>query len=362
MLGSPASAFAVSGVTFALSALLVARVRARSRPVDVTEAGTAGALKQMTVGVRTIIKLPAARTPVAFCALVSFVYGTNTVLFVGVSEDLLGMGAHGFGYLLAGLGIGGLLMAPAVDRLAGSHRLAPIITLGVAGYCLPTALLAVIHQPELAFALQVVRGGATLVVDVLAIAALQRAVPADQLARVFGVFFAFILGAISLGAVVTPPIVDALGLESALITMAVAPFVLGLLGYPSLAAIDRFAAYRAAAVAPRVAFLEQLGFFGSASRPVPERLAGLATEESAPAGTAVVREGDPADALYVLVEGEVEVTARGQAHTDEQRLRLMSPPAYFGEIGVLERYARNRCARVAGPRALLFSGWVCWSC
>ena len=340
LLGDPATAFAVNAGSFVLSALLVGRIRTRSRPVDVTEAGTAGPLKQMTVGAKTIAKLPAARTLVAFCALVSFVYGTDTVLFIGASEDKLGTGTHGFGYLLAGLGIGGLLAAPLVDRLAASRRLAVIITLGVAGYCLPTALLTVIHSPELAFALQILRGGSTLVVDVLAIASLQRAVPEDQLARVFGVFFAFVLAAISIGALITPAIVDAFGLDTGLLVMAFGPFALGALGYPSLAAIDRGAAERAAVLAPRVAILEQLGFFASASRTVLERLAGLAAEEPVSGGTAIVREGDPADALYVLVDGEVEVTAHGEAG-EEHTIRRMSPPSYFGEIGVLERIPRT---------------------
>ncbi len=39
--------------------------------------------------------------------------------------------------------------------------------------------------------------------------ALQRAVASDQLARVFGVFFAFVLGAIALGTVITPIVVSA---------------------------------------------------------------------------------------------------------------------------------------------------------
>jgi MFS family permease len=344
LLGPPEIAFAVNAASFALSAVLVARVRTRSRPVDVTEAGTAGALKQMMVGVRTIFRLPAARTLVAFSVLVSFVYGTDTVLFIAASEDKLGTGTHGFGYLLGGLGVGGLLAAPAVDRLAGSRRLALIITLGVAGYCLPTALLTVVHQAELAFAIQVLRGASTLVVDVLAIAALQRAVPDDQLARVFGVFFAFVLGAISLGALITPLVVEAFGLDAALITMAVAPFALGVLGYPSLRAIDRVGAERAAALAPRVALLQQLEFFAAASRTVLERLAGLAEELTVPAGTGIVREGDPADALYVLVDGEVEVTARGEGGEGgegEHTIRVMSSPCYFGEIGVLERIART---------------------
>ena len=341
LIGDPSAAFLMNAATFVVSALLVGGMRTRSRPVDVTEAGTAGPLRQMSVGVRTILALPAARTLVAFSVLVSFVYGTDTVLFVGVSADRLGTGTEGFGYLLAGLGVGGILMAGAVDRLAGSSRLAPIILAGVAGYCLPTALLTVVHSPELAFALQVVRGGSTLVVDVLAITALQRAVPGDQLARVFGVFFAFVLGAISLGALLTPIVVDAASLDAGLIAMAFAPFALGLLGYPALQAIDRATAERAAALAPRVAVLEQLGIFASATRPVLERLASAATEVDFPAATAIVREGEPADALFVLVEGEVEVKARGEAGGEERRLRTMSAPSYFGEIGVLERIPRT---------------------
>ena len=341
LIGDPSAAFLMNAATFVLSALLVGGMRTRSRPVDVTEAGTAGPLRQMSVGVRTILALPAARTLVAFSVLVSFVYGTDTVLFVGVSADRLGTGTEGFGYLLAGLGVGGILMAGAVDRLAGSSRLAPIILAGVAGYCLPTALLTVVHSPELAFALQVVRGGSTLVVDVLAITALQRAVPGDQLARVFGVFFAFVLGAISLGALLTPIVVDAASLDAGLIAMAFAPFALGLLGYPALQAIDRATAERAAALAPRVAVLEQLGIFASATRPVLERLASAATEVDFPAATAIVREGEPADALFVLVEGEVEVKARGEAGGEERRLRSMPAPSYFGEIGVLERIPRT---------------------
>ena len=266
LIGSPAAAFAANAGSFVVSAALVSRIHARSRPVDVTEQGTAGPLAQMRVGVRAILALRAARTLVAFCALVSFVYGTDTVLFVGVSEHRLGTGSEGFGYLLAGLGVGGIVMATVVNRLAASRRLAPIIIAGVAGYCLPTALLTIIHSPGLAVALEVVRGGSTLVVDVLAITALQRAVVPDQLARVFGVFFAFVLAAISLGAVITPVVVGAWGLDGGLLTMAFAPFALGLLGFRSLLAIDRQTKARTEALVPRVAVLEGLDIFATAQQ------------------------------------------------------------------------------------------------
>jgi MFS family permease len=348
LLGSPAVVFAADAASFFVSAVIVSRIRVRSRPVDVTEGGSVGPLHQMAVGIRTIAALPAARTLVAFSVLVSFVYGTDTVLFVGVSQRFLGTGEEGFGYLLAGLGVGGIAMAGGVDRLAGSRRLAPIILAGVAGYCLPTALLTVIRNPELAFALQVLRGAATLVVDVLAITALQRAVPSDQLARVFGVFFAFVLGAISLGTILTPAIVSAFGLDAALLAMAIAPFALGLVGYPSLVAIDRASVARAGELAPKVAVLEQLGIFASATRPILELLAAGEREARFAPGEVIVREGDPADALYVLVDGEVHVSARGEGRGPERPIRTMTAPSYFGEIGVLERIPRTATVTAVG--------------
>ena len=221
--GSASVVFGVNAATFALSAALVSRIHARSHPVDVTERGTAGVMRQMAVGARTIAALPAARTLVCFCALVSFVYGTDTVLFVGVSLHHLGIGAEGFGYPARRARRrrdpdgrcgrqAGRIEAARPDHPRRRRRLHP-----------PTALLTVIHSPVLATALQVLRGGSTLVVDVLAITALQRAVPGEQLARVFGVFFAFVYGAIALGALITPPIVTGLGLDGALLTMAFAP-------------------------------------------------------------------------------------------------------------------------------------------
>jgi hypothetical protein len=195
----------------------------------------------------------------------------------------------------------------------------------------------------------------------MAITALQRAVPSDQLARVFGVFFAFALGAISLGALITPPIVTGLGLDAALLIAAFGSFAIGLAGYPALMTMDRLSAAKTAFLAPKVAILEQLGIFAAASRAVLESLAGAEEEVSFSPAATIVREGEPADALYVLVEGEVEVTAHGEAGGPDQFIRTMTAPTYFGEIGVLERIPRTatvtavtgcRCERIEGGKLL----------
>jgi MFS family permease len=359
--GSPALVFFINAGTFGVAATLVTRIKYRSAKVDVTEGGSVGVLKQMGVGVKTILGARSARALVALCALVSFVYGTDTVLFVGVSAHKLGTGANGFGYLLAGLGIGGVLMASAVDKLAARPSLAWVILAGVVGYTLPTALMTVIHSPALAVVVQIVRGGSTLVVDVLALTALQRATPKDQLGRVMGVFWALIIAAIALGTVITPAISKVFGLDAGLWTMALAPGLLALFALPELQRVDRDTAAASAILAPKVALLEQLGIFASASRALLERLASDAQEKSFSAGTQIITQGADADYLYVLIEGTVEVTSSGEAGGPAHPIRTMQAPTYFGEIGILQRIPRTanviaagecRCALIDGPTLL----------
>jgi CRP/FNR family cyclic AMP-dependent transcriptional regulator len=208
-------------------------------------------------------------------------------------------------------------------------------------YCVPTVLLTVVHAPAIAFALQMIRGAGTLVVDVLAITALQRALAPNLVARVFGVFDALTVGAIGLGTVVTPALVTGLGLDGTLLLAGLLFPVLALAAYPTLARLDRRGQARLADLAPRLEALEQVAIFGPASRAALERLAGAAREQSAYRGTAVVREGEPADAFYVLVDGSVEVTVRREAGGPEETIRTLNAPSAFGEIGLLARTART---------------------
>jgi predicted MFS family arabinose efflux permease len=344
--------FLVNGLTFAVSGVVVSRMSVRSTPVDVTDAGTAGPLKQMLVGVQAITGSATAATLVAYSVIASFVYGVDTVQFVVLSEERLGTGADGFGYLLAGLGIGGIVAAGLVNRMAAWPRLGSVILLGMAVYCLPTLLFLVVDNPVAAAAIQVVRGAGTLVVDVLAITALQRSLPKEVLGRVFGAYFSGVLLAISLGALVTPFVISNLSLDASIWMAGALLPALCLLGLPWLRRMDSMNVARLAVIEPRVLVLERLGILTEASRAMLERLATDAREVEVPAGTVVIREGDEADAFYVLVDGEVGVRARGEA-AQERELPAMTSGAYFGEIGLLEHIPRTATVTATLPSRLL---------
>lgn len=350
--GGAALAVVVNAASFGIAAVIVATMSVRSRPSDVTEGGTAGPLHQMAEGFRTVASSTTVAMFVAFSTLASFVYGTDSVLFAPVSAIQLHSGSSGYGYLLAGLGVGGLLGAAVVNRLAARPRLAGAILGGMTVYTVPTALLVVVHQPAVGFLIEVIRGSGTLVVDTLAITALQRSVPKEMVARVFGVFFAIVLAAISLGAVITPPLLHS-GLHTTLLVYGFGVPALCLLALPRLLALDRVSARTAAVLAPRVAILERLDLFSAASQTSLERLADAATEQVVAAGTRVVVEGDVADAFYVVVDGTLEVSAVGERGQQPQWLRTLKAGTYFGEIGLIGDVPRTASVTASTACTLL---------
>ena len=82
-----------------------------------------------------------------------------------------------------------------------------------------------------------------------------------------------------------------------------------------------------------------------------ERFCGAATiRRTSALGTALVKQGEPPDALYVLVSGAVEVTAwhpEGPA-----LLRRLEATDYFGEIGLLRGRPRTSTVTALGQCSL----------
>jgi len=340
LLGPPQNAIWFNAATFVASAVLVARIRTRSSAVDVTEGGEARALGQMMVGVRAILSSPTVSVMVGYSILATMVFGIDMVLFVSVSDELLGTGPDGYGYLLAGLGVGGLLAAPLVTRAEARPSLGPVILGGMAAYCLPTLVLLISHSPVVAFLVQVVRGAGTLFVDVLAVTAMQRTLPQDVMARVFGAFGTLMLAAILVGSTATSWIVSATSVEVGVWVAGAGVFGFSLLGLPWLRRLDALARRRREELAPRIALLEACDLFARVPDGGLSQLAAASEEIHVPEGTMVVRQGEPADAFYVVETGTFAVYTT--ASTGERiSAPELGPGQYFGEIGLIEAIPRT---------------------
>jgi CRP-like cAMP-binding protein len=81
-------------------------------------------------------------------------------------------------------------------------------------------------------------------------------------------------------------------------------------------------------------------------------VAQVAEEADYVEGEAVVREGEPGDRLYLLLEGEVRVV-KGFGTPQELLLRRLRAVDYFGEMAVLADEPRSATIVTASPTRLL---------
>jgi MFS family permease len=349
--GRPVISVAINAASFAVAAAMVTRLRVRSRGGGSAEDSTA---QQLVAGLRSLAAQPVAVAVILFCALDSAVYGAATVLYVPLSVRL-GTGPSGYSYLLAGSALGGLLGAGLANRLSGASRLAPVIMGSICLQALPFLLTVPVHWPALAAALQVLSGVGMIIVDVLAITSLQRDLPGDVLGRVLGVFDTVVLAGILLASLATGVLLAHADVNVALVAVGVGIPALGLAGLPTLLRADRTSAAAAERLRPRVELLSKLDLLAGADRRTLERLAAAAEEVVMPAGQVVIREGDAADALWILADGELAVQAIGSG-PEPRELPPVTAPGYVGELGLLHGIPRTASVMTCRDSTLLRIG------
>jgi Cyclic nucleotide-binding domain len=191
-----------------------------------------------------------------------------------------------------------------------------------------------------------------VIVDVLAITSLQRDLPGDVLSRVLGVFDTLVLAGILLASLAVGILLAHADVNVALIAVGVGIPAIGLTGLPTLLRADRTSAAAAERLRPRVEVLAQLDLFAGAARSTLERLALAAEEVVLPAGRVMIREGDMADALWILTQGELSVSAQGDRPSPVE-LASVTSPGYVGELGLLHGIPRTATVRTRQESTLL---------
>ncbi|MGZ4537581.1 MAG: MFS transporter [Blastococcus sp.] len=217
-LGSPGSAFLVNAGTFALSALAVLSIPAGPafRPGRCS-GERQSVLADVVLGARALRAHPAALRVLGADVVCSVIYGLQTVLLMLLSRAF-GFGAAGYGYVLAGLGAGGILGTLAAGRAAASGRPRAVLAgtlMLVAG---PSALMAFTPWLPGLLGWAVIAGAGAALVEVLCETVLQRGLDEDVFARAYGVTLPVSLGGIVAGSLVAAPLTMLVGLTGAMVS------------------------------------------------------------------------------------------------------------------------------------------------
>jgi MFS family permease len=207
-----------NALTFLVSALLLRGVREPARGGGGAPAGEHArghVLREASEGFRTILADRDLRALTVLFAVQCLAAGAVSVLVVTTALDLLDLGNPGVALLEGALGAGGLLGGFLALALSRGDRLARNFAAGVVLWGLP--MVAVAARPELGAALVAMAfiGLGNAVVDVNAFTILQRVVPDHVMGRVFGAIETILVGAIGLGALLTPALIAGTGVRGA---------------------------------------------------------------------------------------------------------------------------------------------------
>lgn len=371
ILGSPAAAFALNGLTFAVSAACFALVRTPMGPTatpgtagagvgtaDPAAAGGAGlgpgrsltgALRSAAVdvaaGITTIRRSVTARALVLVTAGTLFAYGMQVVLWALLATDRTDVGGEAITMIYVANGIGGLLATVPASRGRPGRTTMRVVAAGCGVGGASVAALAFGDGLVPILALVALQGLVISIVDVLAITQLQRVVGPAALGRVVGAMDSITSVAMVAGTVLAPVLVTAAGLGAALAVGGCALAVVGV----TVAVATRHETPVDAPLEARTRLLAGLRLFADAPRFAIEGLSAACREVGVARGAVVIREGDVADAIFVVVEGTLDVSAG----PGDRHLNTMRAGDFFGEIGILKGVPRTATVTATEPCALL---------
>jgi MFS family permease len=337
------AAFIVSVALIALSAcfLTLLRVERKPRPQGEIEASTL--VHEALAGFRTIWEQPALRVMMLLLTAQTAVAGLVQVFIVVMAIDLLDLGTGGVGFLNSAIGVGALIGAIGALTLTGARRLTPAFMAGNLAWGLPLVVVGLWPEAAVALLLFALLGFGNSIADVAGLTIVQRAVPDDVLARVFGVIQMLWFTAIGIGAALAPALISWLGLETSLVVTGLAMLALVVALWPRVARID---ATSPPPAADELRILGAIPIFsplpGASLEQVAQRLVPLRHDP----GTVIVRKGEAGDRFYVIAEGDVEVSEDGRVISE------LGPGSYFGEIALMRDVPRTATVTAKTPVVL----------
>jgi MFS family permease len=229
--------FAVDAVTFAAGSALVATIRGRFGPAqgELDPAGRRMTLRvEITEGLRWLAAHRVLPTTAAMVAVVNLLAAAGGAVMVLFAQEKLGLDAVGFGLLLGGSAVGGVLgslVAARVVRVVGTAR---IVIWTMVGSALGFLVFGLSSDPWLAGAMFGLVGFLTVIFNVVLGSLRQALTPDRLLGRVVSAFRLFGYGAVPLGSLLGGILARSFGLRSPFVVAGVVIPVVALACLPAI--------------------------------------------------------------------------------------------------------------------------------
>lgn len=334
---------AISAVTAAAGCAAVVGIRPTMDPSKSAGSEAEGPVAALAGGLRALRNDSDSALLVGCYVAQLFVRGLLTVLLTLLAFDLLGLGSSGVGWLVAAMGVGGIVGAAISLGLTGKRRLGIPVAVGLVLWGLPIAVVGALPRLIVAYAALVVIGIGNSLLDVAGTSLLQRLGDDRALGRIFGVLYTFGIAMAGLGSVLVPPAIETLGLRrTMLIVGAILPLI-AVLSLPRIRRMDQ----RSQPPAEELDIIARIPLLAALPPTTLEKIAYRCLLREVAAGEVVIAEGEPAAEFFAIADGELEVSQSGSV-----RNRLTRGD-HFGEIALMRGSTRTATVRATSAARLV---------
>ena len=352
--GQPGQVFVVCALLVTVSTVLAYRLRPH-RPEEIVKATSGRSSQTATTddvaappggarpaqprppqpslfeGIRQVSRDTDQRLLVVMLGARYVMIGAIDVLLVLLAIEVLGIGGSGAGYLTAAAGLGGVLGGVLTILLVGRGRLSPWLAFGAAVFGLGLLLTSVAPSTSAAAGMMVVCGISLAIVDVAGRTLLQRIVPDEVLAGVFGLVEGFAMAGLAIGSILPSILVTRVGLPGTFVIIAAILPIGAVVAWVRLGRAER----RIRVPTQEIRLLRALPLFAPVPAPALEAAARALTPVLSGAGAEVIRQGDVGDRYYVVERGRLSVSQDGR------ELRQLERGDAFGEIALMRAVPRT---------------------
>jgi len=342
---APAAAMAAAAGALAATAVSLLRLTVPDT-ADLPGRGAGQVARDVASGLAEFVRMapPGGVAILAFAQ--TLLRGALVVLIAVLAVHVLALGGSAVGWLTAAFGAGGLAGGALAAAAVRITRLGRSFIAGMLLWGLPLAVLALRPTAALAYLALVIIGIGNAVVDVSAFTMVTRLAGPRTAGKALGALEFVALAGLATGSILTPLLLHLLGVRDTLALLGA-----GLAGL-ALAHATRFARLDRATPAPgpETGLLITLPIFAPLPLATTDLLAAETEPRQFPAGTVVIREGEPGDHFYLITEGSATVSVHGTPR----------PPLHrgdcFGEIALLRDTPRTATVTADQPLHTLALG------
>ena len=331
VISGPEAVFGVFAVALTFSAGAVASVRVSHTP---THRERLRARSEIVAGAKVAVSERAVGL-VLLVSLFSYItLGALDVITVALAIGRFGGTASSAAWMTATLGAGGVIGSIMGGWLVG-RRLAPALAMAALEFGIALAVIGVIPNEAIAFAMLLAAGIGQAVVGIAGHSLLQRCAPTATVGRTFALREALYNFGLAAGSILASALIGAFGIETTLIVIG------GLLPGVTLLRLGAVWRLDTSATVPIVelSLLRRMRIFSRMPGPALEGLARNAQRVTFAPGAYLMRQGEPGDRYLAIAAGTAEVLEDGET------IATCSAGDGVGEIALLRSVPRTASVR-----------------